>query len=29
MIGLQQVGQGREGYALLAAQLEALLAGER
>lgn len=29
MIDLQQVGQGREGYALLAAQLEALLAGER
>lgn len=29
MINLQQVGQGREGYALLAAQLEALLAGER
>ncbi len=29
MIDLQQVGQGREGYVLLAAQLEALLAGER
>ncbi|MDG9930367.1 MULTISPECIES: GAF domain-containing protein [unclassified Pseudomonas] len=29
MIDLQQVGQGREGYELLAAQLEALLAGER
>ncbi|MDH0894649.1 MULTISPECIES: GAF domain-containing protein [unclassified Pseudomonas] len=29
MIDLQQMGQGREGYALLAAQLEALLAGER
>jgi GAF domain-containing protein len=29
MIDLQQAGQGREGYALLAAQLEALLAGER
>ena len=29
MIDLQQAGQGREGYALLAAQLEALLADER
>ena len=29
MIDLQQAGQGREGYGLLAAQLEALLAGER
>jgi GAF domain-containing protein len=29
VIDLQRVGQGREGYALLAAQLEALLAGER
>lgn len=29
MIDLQSVGQGREGYELLAAQLEALLAGER
>ncbi|WP_220814856.1 GAF domain-containing protein [Pseudomonas paralcaligenes] len=29
MIDLQQVGLGREGYALLAAQLEALLADER
>ncbi|PYC24450.1 GAF domain-containing protein [Aquipseudomonas alcaligenes] len=29
MIDLQQAGAGRTGYALLAAQLEALLAGER
>ena len=29
MIDLQQAGAGRQGYALLAAQLEALLAGER
>ncbi|MEE1950417.1 GAF domain-containing protein [Pseudomonas alcaligenes] len=29
MIDLQQAGQGREGYELLAAQLEALLADER
>ena len=29
MIDRQQAGQGREGYGLLAAQLEALLAGER
>jgi len=29
MIDLQQAGQGREGYDLLVAQLEALLAGER
>ncbi|XQE68720.1 GAF domain-containing protein [Pseudomonas sp. P3C3] len=29
MIDLQQAGQGREGYGLLAAQLEALLADER
>lgn len=29
MIDLQQAGQGREGYALLSAQLEALLADER
>lgn len=29
MIDLQQVGQGREGYDLLAAQLESLLADER
>ncbi|MDG9924521.1 MULTISPECIES: GAF domain-containing protein [unclassified Pseudomonas] len=29
MIDLQQVGQGREGYDLLAAQLESLLAAER
>ncbi|MBD9416723.1 GAF domain-containing protein [Pseudomonas sp. PDM16] len=29
MIDLQQVGQGREGYELLAAQLESLLADER
>lgn len=29
MIDLQQAGQGREGYALLAEQLEALLADER
>jgi GAF domain-containing protein len=29
MINLQQAGQGREGYDLLAAQLESLLADER
>ena len=29
MIDLQQAGEGLDGYALLAAQLEALLAGER
>ena len=29
MIDLQQAGQGREGYELLVAQLEALLADER
>lgn len=29
MIDLQQAGQGREGYELLAAQLESLLADER
>ncbi|MDC7824762.1 GAF domain-containing protein [Pseudomonas sp. BLCC-B13] len=29
MIDLQQAGQGREGYELLSAQLEALLADER
>jgi len=29
LIDLQQAGQGREGYELLAAQLEALLADER
>ena len=29
MIDLQQAGQGRQGYELLAAQLEALLADER
>lgn len=29
MIDLQQSGQGLDGYALLAAQLESLLAGER
>lgn len=29
MIDLQSAGQGLEGYALLAAQLESLLAGER
>lgn len=29
MIDLAEIGQGQSGYALLAAQLEALLAGER
>ncbi|MBB1520991.1 GAF domain-containing protein [Aquipseudomonas guryensis] len=29
MIDLTEIGQGQSGYALLAAQLEALLAGER